>query len=404
MARAGAERVADVRRPRVAVLLTGVVAAVAIVTGVVALVEQAAPSTVVPVFGFVPTPLRQTAAFVGTLTGFTLLLAAHGLRSGGHLAWLAAVVLLPLAALAGVLQGSPVTVPVVVLALVALAVLVRTRRAFSRPTSLTSTQLAAVGAIVASQTYGTVGTWALRDQFGATVTNPVDAFYFALVTASTVGYGDVSPETTTARLFAMSVVVVGTSSFAVAAGALLAPLIEARFASALGTMSDRRLSLIDDHLVVAGAGDLTEPILEELLAADAEFVVVVESAERANALADRDCLVHVGDPSDEEPLRTVGIDRARAFVAATDDDAHDALSILTARELNPDLRVVAAATDRENAKKLKRAGADAVISPAVLGGHLLVRSALGSGGVEELAERLLGTDGDEAEAEADPGR
>lgn len=59
------------------------------------------------------------------------------------------------------------------------------------------------------------------------------------------------------------------------------------------------------------------------------------------------------------------------------------------RELNHDLNIVAAATDRENVKKLRRAGADVVLSPAVIGGHLLVQSALGQGGMEEVADRIL---------------
>ena len=95
------------------------------------------------------------------------------------------------------------------------------------------------------------------------------------------------------------------------------------------------------------------------------------------------------DPSDEAPLERVGIHDAKAVVAATNDDAQDALSILTARALNPDINIVAAATDRENVEKLRRAGADTVISPAVIGGHLLVQSALGREGMENVANHLL---------------
>jgi len=102
--------------------------------------------------------------------------------------------------------------------------------------------------------------------------------------------------------------------------------------------------------------------------------------------------VLVGTPSNEEPIRRAGVDRARAVVAATESDAEDAFSILTARELNPDIRIVAAATDHENVSKLKRAGADTVISPAVIGGRLLVQSALGERGMEDLADRLVSED------------
>ena len=109
----------------------------------------------------------------------------------------------------------------------------------------------------------------------------------------------------------------------------------------------------------------------------------------------------MADPSDEHALERAGIDRARAVVAASADDGADALSVLTARQLNPEVRIVAAATSRENLPKLRRAGANAVISPATIGGHLLVRSAFGDADANDLATRLL--DGDEdTDEEASP--
>jgi voltage-gated potassium channel len=99
--------------------------------------------------------------------------------------------------------------------------------------------------------------------------------------------------------------------------------------------------------------------------------------------------VLTGDPSDEDLLLRAHVERARAVVAATNNDAEDALAILTARQLNPEVRIVASATERENVNKLKRAGADTVISPTALGGHLLAESALGGRGTEAIAERVL---------------
>jgi voltage-gated potassium channel len=113
--------------------------------------------------------------------------------------------------------------------------------------------------------------------------------------------------------------------------------------------------------------------------------------------------VMTDDPSDEGAQKRGRVEVARAVVAATENDAEDALTILTARQLNPEVTIVAAATQRENVNKLKRAGADTVISPAALGAHFLAESALGGEGAETLETRLLGTAGDddmEAAAEA----
>jgi voltage-gated potassium channel len=216
----------------------------------------------------------------------------------------------------------------------------------------------------------------------------------------------VTPLTPVARLFGMSVVVLGTASFAVALGSLLGPLVEARLSTALGRMSEKQLALLDDHVIVLGYGDLTEPILQEL-DGQAEFVVVTPDATVAAQLDDRGYSVLTADPSDEDPLRRAGIEDARAVVAATNDDAQDALAVLTARALASETRIVAAVTERENVDKLRRAGADAVVSPAVIGGHLLVEEALGGDSAEAVAARLSGDpasdDGPAADEPSDAG-
>ena len=144
------------------------------------------------------------------------------------------------------------------------------------------------------------------------------------------------------------------------------------------------------HILVLGAGELTPPLLEELHSAgETPIVVVTPDASRAEAIAAGGDRVIVGDPSDEAVQRRAGVAAATAVVVATNDDAADALAVLTARHLAADVRVVAAATNRENVDKLEMAGADVVVSPATLGGKMLVRSALEGTGIEELAERIL---------------
>jgi len=364
------------------------VSAVAILSIATGLVNITTPSAGL-LADYVPASVQQAAGFTGTLTGFVLMLAAASMRRGLYVSWASAVVLLPVAAIQGLVQSSTYSIPLVVLSLLATGVCWWNRERFDREVSLTNTQIAAGLALVGAQIYGTVGTWALRDEFPS-VESVADAFYFTVVTASTVGYGDITPASTIGELFAVSVLVVGVTSFTAALGALFAPLLEARFATALGRMTDSQLELLEDHVVVLGYGDLTEPILSELADAKVDFVVVAKpDNENIPELKERDLPLVVADPSDEEPLRRVHVDRARAVVAATNDDAADALAILTARELHPDVNIVAAATDRENVDKLKRAGADTVISPALIGGHLLVESALGSMDSERIADSLI---------------
>lgn len=364
-------------------LLTTLAAVLSFLTGIVSIGATAFDG---PLAAYVPSTIARAAGFTGTMTGILLLVSAYGLYRGYRAAWLSTVVLLPVTAAQGLIQTSVLALPLVILSLVSIPIVVANRGYFDRHVDLGLAQAASLAAIVGVQVYGTIGTYALREQFDG-VNTVLDAFYFTLVTASTVGYGDTVATTQEGRLFTMSVLLTGVASFAVALGTLLGPLIEARLATALGNMSDRQLDLLEHHYVIAGHGDLTEPILESL--GDTDSVVITSDPDTAKRISERGFEVVTGNPSDEAPQQRVHIERAAGFIAATNDDAQDALAILTARELNPDIRIVAAATDRENVPKLRRAGADVVLSPVVLGGRLLVDSVLGNDDPERVVEQLL---------------
>ena len=380
------ERRSGVLGGRAAILLTAAVGTLSILTGIANIGTGA---TVVPVIDIAPAWMSQAAGYTGSMTGFVLLVGALGLRRQLRVAWLGTLVLFPITALQGIVQSSLLSIPLVVLSILSVPTVFRNRHRFDRPLALSPSQTAATAAVLGSQLYGTVGAFALREQF-VEIETVTDAIYFTLVTSSTVGYGDITPQTELARWFTMTVVVVGAASFAAAIGALLGPAIERRLARTLGRMTEQRFDLLEDHIVVLGYGDLTEPILEEL--GQASIVIVTPDAARADALRTEGYDVLTGDPSDDAVLKRVGIGAAKAVVAATDSDADDAFAIMTARELAPAVRIVAAATDRDNVKKLRRAGAGTVISPQVIGAHLLVQSALGTAGIEAIAEEILESD------------
>jgi len=323
---------------------------------------------------FVPAAVRQAAGFTGVLTGFLVVWSTVGLRRGLRVAWYATIALLPLTAIQGLLQSSLLSLPLVASSLLALSHALYNRDRFVRPLSLSTTQLAAIVALVGVQAYGTAGTYVLRDEFPP-VETLVDAFYYTLVTASTVGYGDVTPVSQSARLFGLSVIVLGTASFALALGTLIAPLFEARVARIFGRMTGHNYDLLEDHLLVLGYGELTDAIIDTMTD-ETEYIVVTDDSQHASHLADQGIDVYAGSPSDEAPLLDAGVERAQAAIVATNDDGADSLAVLTARDLNPELRIVAAATKRENIHKLERAGADEVISPTTLGAQMLVQSSL----------------------------
>ncbi|AHF98644.1 potassium channel protein [Halostagnicola larsenii XH-48] len=370
---------------RVAVGLALVVALLSVVTGVIQIGQSSVGSG--PLAGEVPVVVQETVGFTGALTGFLMVGSTLALRRGLRAGWYATLILLPVTAIQGLLQVSEYSYPLVFLSVLTIPFLLASRNRFDKKLSLTTTQLAAGAALVGVQAYGTFGSYTLRESFDG-INTLLDAFYFTLITSSTVGYGDIGPQTQGAILFTMSVVVLGVASFGIAIGALVGPAIQARISKTLGIMSDSKIELIDRHVLVLGYGELTEPIVDELATSGESFAVVTDDEHAAESLAEHEVPVVVANPSDEEPLERAHIERARAILVATDTDAEDALTILTARQLAPETPIISAATDRENIPKLERAGADTVISPAVLGGHLLVRSALGEDD-SDLIDRIV---------------
>lgn len=327
--------------------------------------------------------------FTGVLLAFVLAILVFGLRRRRRVAWYLALAVLPLAAVLPLTTLRAADVPLLLAILAALPALLVNRGAFDRRLELSSLQIASLSSIVGVGLYGTVGSYALRDQFGGLETWS-DSVYYVVVTVATVGYGDVTPLTTGAKWFSLSVIVFGTGAFTVAIGALIVPAIEKRMAAAFGTMTPTELTLFEDHVLVLGHDDITEPLLDEL-GDEVDVVVVAPDADETDEFDGRNVTAVSGDPTVAETLDEAGIDDAAGVVVATRDDATDVLTVLAAREANRTVRIVAAANNRQHVDKLEAVGADEVISPMEIGGRLLGRSVL----ERSAADSLFGeSDGD----------
>jgi voltage-gated potassium channel len=143
-----------------------------------------------------------------------------------------------------------------------------------------------------------------------------------------------------------------------------------------------------NHVVVLGYGPLTRPVLDKL-GQRSRYVVVTTDGELTERLRGRGYEVVKVEKVDEEALIEVGVRDAHAVVVASDSDADDALAILTANDAAPDVEIIAVASNSENAGKLRRAGADTVVSPADIVGKLLVESALTGEDTEDILEDIL---------------
>jgi voltage-gated potassium channel len=205
---------------------------------------------------------------------------------------------------------------------------------------------------------------------------PWDAFVLALDTVATVG-SIPSPQNTTAELVKAGLIVFGVGTLFYA----LVTVAEFFVAGHLGEiLAERRtqkeINSLSGHYIICGFGRVGRQVARDLRAAGAAYVVIdsnPDNRELADAVGVR---FLEGAPSDDELLRAAGIERARGLVACMDSDAENIFATLTARELRADIAIIARASVEDSEKKLKRAGADRVISPYKSSGTEMARLAL----------------------------
>ncbi|WP_276273243.1 NAD-binding protein [Haloarcula litorea] len=355
------------------VLLVGAVTILSFLTGLSNL-SQSTPATDGPLAVFLSLP-PGVVQFGGVLFAFVLGIVTVGLQQRKDVALRAAIVLLPALAVLPLTTFQTTDVPLLLGIVVAYPLLVRNRAQFDQTVDLSPLQIASLSAIGGVGLYGTVGAYALRTEFTGDPLTWGDAVYFVIVTIATVGYGDFTPTTPRARWFALSIILFGTGAFTVAVGALIGPVIESRMATAFGIMTASDLTLLEDHVVVLGYGDVTDSLLDEL-DEETELIVVTDDAEAASTLDDAGLNVLTGDPTDEDVLVDARVGSASGVVVGSDDDARDVLAVLAAKSIDPDVRVVAAATEAKHVDKFRSVGADEVVNPRSIGGTLLGRSVL----------------------------
>jgi voltage-gated potassium channel len=204
----------------------------------------------------------------------------------------------------------------------------------------------------------------------------LDAVYMTVITVGTVGYGETHDlgGNPAARVFTAAYIILSLGTIAFAVTSITAFVVEGELKRMLGRRKmDKDIARLEGHDIVCGADETAQTIIQELITTKRDFVVVEPDRARIDKLAAAMPFLYVeGDPADDEVLKKAGIARARGILLSLPTDEANLFVTVTARQLNPRIRIVAKGIDVKSHEKMVRAGADYAVSPTFIGGMRMV--------------------------------
>jgi len=202
-----------------------------------------------------------------------------------------------------------------------------------------------------------------------------EGFYMVITTITTIGYGEVHPLSQTGRYFNTFIIIVGVGLSLLFIGGATQALLEFELQSVFGRRRmDREIGRLSDHFILCGAGRVGRSAARQLARKPLPFVVIDTDAQKLARYSDEGWLTLTGDATQPAVLRQAQIERARGLVASATADATNIYIILTARSLNPKLKIIARASEEHAEQHLITAGANHVVSPYNFAGNRIAQT------------------------------
>jgi voltage-gated potassium channel len=200
-----------------------------------------------------------------------------------------------------------------------------------------------------------------------------DSLYMTVITLATVGYGEVNPLDHAGRIFTMFLIMGGIGVMTYAFSAITSVIVEGHLSAAFRRRRmEKKIVQLSGHYIVCGAGRAGGVIAAELIRTQRPFVLVERQTELVHRLRERlgggEILHVIGDATEDAVLKAAGVERASGVFATLATDQDNAFVTLSAKGLNPRLRVVCCQKELGVREKLFRSGADNVVNPEYIGG------------------------------------
>jgi voltage-gated potassium channel len=218
---------------------------------------------------------------------------------------------------------------------------------------------------------GTVGYMVIEDQ------STFDALYMTTITVTTVGFSEAFDLSPAGRLFTIILAFGGVGVILLIASEFARAMLDTDIRRIIGIRRDlTMIKKLSNHIVVLGYGRMGHAVVEVLRARGIAYSVVDLDPDRCRDLEEEHQPAVRGDATQEEVLRAAATERAKTLITCLADDAHNVYAILLARQLNPDITVIARAVEDGAEERLRLAGADRVLNPYRVGGTRLAITAL----------------------------
>ncbi len=209
--------------------------------------------------------------------------------------------------------------------------------------------------------------------------NLLDSLYMTTITFSSIGYGEVHPLDASGKIFTILLILFGFSLVAAIAGMLTSLILKGEVGNIIRRQKMKEMiKKLKNHHIVCGLSPVGEAIIEEFYTTNQKFVVI-DKDELALEKARKsfpNVLYILGDASQDDVLEEAGIERAKTILTCLNDDSMNLYVVISAKSLNPSIKIVGAAVEENAFAKMKRAGADYVISPQRIGGLRMASTVL----------------------------